>query len=111
VLSTGSWKLQSAVFQIAMGHYFDADYSSKFRPTAGDWTDCPCCGVFYMANHVLKDSNCYAIERKGLLDALLKHSLATFTGRQKLAKFLHTNQVFLQPLDPVPLDIPPEPDL
>jgi hypothetical protein len=48
---------------------------------------------------------------EGLLDALLKQSLATFTGGQKLAKFLHTNQAFLRPLDPVPSDIPPEPDL
>ena len=110
VLSTGSWKLQSAVFQIAMGHYFGADYSSKFRPTAGDRTDCSRCGEFYTANHVLENSNCYAIEREGLLDALLKHALTTFTGGQKLAKFLHTNQVFLHPLDPVPSDIPPKPD-
>jgi hypothetical protein len=36
VLSTGSCRIQCAVFQLATEHCFAANYSIKFRPSAGD---------------------------------------------------------------------------
>jgi hypothetical protein len=85
-------------------------YSLWFHPTASDQTDCPRCGELHTAHHILQDDNCYIIKHVGLLDSLLKHALTTFSGGLKLAKFIHINQVFLCPLNPIPLDIPSEPD-
>jgi hypothetical protein len=74
VLSAGSRKLQSAVFQIATGHCFDASYSTRFCPSADDHTDCPHCGEPYTITHVLDDGNCYIIEcQEGNLTDTLAH--------------------------------------
>jgi hypothetical protein len=98
--------------QIATGHCFDASYSTHFRPSADGHTDCPHCGEPYTTTHVLDDGNCYVIEcQEGNLTDTLAHGFTYFNGGIKLATFLHINQVFLCPLDPVPREIPPEPDL
>jgi hypothetical protein len=111
VLSTGSCQIQCAVFQLATEHCSTANYSIRFRPSAGDRTDCLRCGELYTAHHVLDDGDCYVIERAEAFSVGTgTQSFMSFTGGQKLAQFLHTNQVFLRPLDPVPPAIPPEPD-
>ena len=112
VLSARSCRLQTAAFQLATGHCFSADYSTRFRSSAGDRTDCPRCGELFTPTHVLEDGNCYVIEQQegGIDTFTLAQIFTSFSGGKRLSKFLHTNQVFLRPLDPAPLEIPPEPD-
>jgi hypothetical protein len=111
VLSTGSCRIQCTVFQLATKHCFAANYSIQFRPSAGNWTDCLQCGELYTAHHILNNGDCYITERaEAFRVGTGTQSFTSFTGSQKLAHFLHKNQVFLCPLDPVPPAIPPEPD-
>jgi hypothetical protein len=112
VLSAQSHRLQAAAFQLATRHCFSAEYSTWFRSSARDQTNCPRCGDLFTPTHVLEDSACYVIERQeGGLDTLtLAHLFTSFSGGKQLVKFLHINQVFLCPLDLIPPAIPPEPD-
>jgi hypothetical protein len=111
VLKRGSRRLQCAAFQVATGHCFSADYSAAFREGAEDTTDCPDCGAFASHTHVL--DTC-----PGLSDArvtwLHDHSSYTIFSSEDtgtcLVDFLFHTQRLLRPLDPVPADIPPEPD-
>jgi hypothetical protein len=70
-------------------------------------------GKPFTPTHVLKDGDCYVIKRQegGLDTFTLAQLFTSFGGEKQLVKFLHINQVFLCPLDPMPPDIPPEPDL
>jgi hypothetical protein len=113
VLSARSCRLQATAFQLATGHCFSADYSTRFQSSARDRTNCLRCGEPFTPTHVLEDGDCYIIEQQeSSLDTFTLAQLFTSFGSGKqLVKFLYTNQVFLCPLDPLPSEIPPEPDL
>jgi hypothetical protein len=41
-ISAGDRLIASTIFRISVRHDFGADYSDRFRPTARDYTVCPC---------------------------------------------------------------------
>jgi hypothetical protein len=110
VLSSDSRSLQSASFQLATHHAFHADYSASFRPTAGDNTLCPHCGLPWTMTHVLFGCDHFWEARGLILDPL--HHNTTYQlfslkdGGRHLVDFLHATQALLRPLPPCPTDPP-----
>jgi endonuclease/exonuclease/phosphatase (EEP) superfamily protein YafD len=109
-LSGNSRSLQSAAFQLATHHAFHADYSSSFRPTAGDNTTCPHCSASWTMPHVLFDCDTFW-EARGLhLDPIyhntIHHLFSSKPGGRRLVEFLHATQALLRPLPPRPTDPP-----
>jgi hypothetical protein len=105
-----SRSLQCAAFQLATHHAFHADYSSSFRPTAGDNTSCPHCSEPWTMPHVLFDCDAFW-EARGLhLDPIyhntIHHLFSSNNGRRRLVEFLHATQALLHPLPPRPTDPP-----
>jgi hypothetical protein len=111
VLKRGSRRLQAAMFQIATGHCFAADYSTAFRQGSDDCTDCPDCGAFGSHTHILNDCPGLQWAREEWLHNHSSYSIFSCeeTGTY-LMDFLFYTQRLLQPLDPVPPPPPPEPD-
>jgi hypothetical protein len=72
-LSSKSRSLQCAAFQLATHHAFHADYSTSFRPTAGDNTSCPHCNVPWTMPHVLFDCDTFW-EARGLILNPIHHN-------------------------------------
>jgi Reverse transcriptase (RNA-dependent DNA polymerase) len=105
-----SRSLQCAAFQLATHHAFHADYSSSFRPTAGDNTSCPHCSEPWTMPHVLFDCDTFW-EARGLhLDPIyhntIHHLFSSTNGGRRLVEFLHATQALLRPLPPRPTDPP-----
>jgi hypothetical protein len=111
ILSVFSQKLQSTAFQIITSHTFEADYSDRFRPTAGDRTDCPFCSERYTIKHVFLECGAYQEERLTLYNkaSTLHKWFRNYKCRKRTAKFLHLTQALNKPLPPVPEQEPPEP--
>jgi hypothetical protein len=110
VLSSSSRSLQSASFQLATHHAFHADYSTSFRPTAGDNTLCPHCDLPWTMTHVLFDCDHFWEERGMILDPLHHNTIhqlfSSKNGGRRLVEFLHATQALLRPLPPRPTDPP-----
>jgi hypothetical protein len=109
-LTSSSRALQCAAFQLATHHAFHANYSTTFRPTAGDTTACPHCGSPWTMPHVLFDCDFYWEARGLLLDPIHHNTIHTlFSSRTRgrhLVEFLHATQALLRPLPPRPTDPP-----
>jgi hypothetical protein len=108
--SGGSRSLQCAAFQLAIHHAFHADYSSSFRPTAGDNTTCPHCQERWTMPHVLFECDAFW-EARGLhLDPIyhntIHHLFSSKNGGRRLVEFLHATQALLRPLPLRPTDPP-----
>jgi hypothetical protein len=109
-LSSKSRTLQCAAFQLATHHTFHADYSTSFRPTAGDNTSCPHCNLPWTMSHVLFDCDTFWEARGLLLDPIhhntIHHLFSSRNGGCRLVEFLHATQALLRPLPPHPTDPP-----
>jgi hypothetical protein len=121
-IAHGNRLITSTIFRFAVAH-FDADYSDRFRPNAGDNTMCPCAHRPYQPghnpsrrrqrpthrhtrNHVIFKCATTAASRtthlQGLntLPAILKSEEAT----KRLCCFLEvTNSSLMRPLPPIPV--------
>jgi hypothetical protein len=75
VLSSKSRALQCAAFQLTTHHAFHADYSSSFRPSAGDNTSCPHCNTPWTMPHVLFDCNEFWEAHSSFLDPLYHNTI------------------------------------
>jgi hypothetical protein len=110
VLSSKSRVLQSAAFQLATHHAFDATYSTQFRPSANDNTTCPHCHVPWTIPHVLFDCDAFWEARGLFLDPVYHNTIHTLfsckNGGRRLVEFLHATQALLRPLPPRPTDPP-----
>jgi hypothetical protein len=110
VLTSKSRALQCAAFQLATHHAFHADYSSSFRPTAGDNTSCPHCGDLWTMNHVLFDCPEFWEPRGMVLDPIYHNTthqlFSSKNGGRRLVEFLHATQALLRPLPPRPTGPP-----
>jgi hypothetical protein len=111
VLTSKSRSLQCAAFQLATHHAFDANYSTTFRPTAGDNTSCPHCGSLWTIPHVLFDCDAFWEQRGLILDPIHHNTIHTLFssksgGGGRLVEFLHATQALLRPLPPRPTDPP-----
>jgi Reverse transcriptase (RNA-dependent DNA polymerase) len=69
-LSSSSRALQCTAFQLATHHAFHADYSTAFRPTARDTTECPHCSSPWTMPHVLFDCDFFWEARGLILDPI-----------------------------------------
>jgi hypothetical protein len=111
VMSVDSCKLQSAAFQVITGHAFSVDYSHRFRSSSDDRMDCPGCSDLHTIKHVLDVCPSLAQSHQDIFRDFNSHTLfSTNVGGLKLTTFLRYTQRLLQPLDPLPPDIPPELD-
>jgi endonuclease/exonuclease/phosphatase family metal-dependent hydrolase len=114
VLSRGSRRLFSTAVQIATGHSFSADYSSRFRPTAPDNRVCPCSSsthpVNHTAEHVLFHCPTHADIRLATLPGRHPgpHLFKSFVGGYTIADFLWSTQTLAYPLPPA-TPRPPDP--
>ena len=116
VLSRGNRRYFAAAIQITTGHAFEADYSDRFRPTAGDTTICPCADSDAYASrdpnppprhtiaHVLTECPLHSRARARHLHnpATPNQVLTDERGGRHLADFLHHTQALLRPLPPCP---------
>jgi Reverse transcriptase (RNA-dependent DNA polymerase) len=109
-LSSKSRSLQCAAFQLATHHAFHADYSSSFRPTAGDNTSCLHCHALWTMPHVLFECDTFWEPRGLILDPIhhntIHHLFSSNNGGRRLVEFLHATQALLRPLPPRPTDPP-----
>jgi hypothetical protein len=89
---------------------FHADYSTSFRPTAGDNTVCPHCNAPWTMPHVLFDCDAFWEARGTILDPIyhntIHHLFSSKNGGRRLVEFLHATQALLRPLPPRPTDPP-----
>ncbi|KAI0276935.1 hypothetical protein BC826DRAFT_1113986 [Russula brevipes] len=106
-LSRGNRRLFSASVQLTTGHAFTSDYSTRFRPTAGDNTLCPCSTPLrpqaHTARHVVEGCPRFTrLHRSVFRDRppSLTHLFFTFVGGSLLAEFLWLSQDLLYPLPP-----------
>jgi hypothetical protein len=110
ILSSKSQALQSATFQIAMHHAFNASYSSLFCPTAGTNMTCPHCGGPQTIHHILFKCNAFWEPQGLILDPIHHNTIhmlfSSKDGRRRLVEFLHVTQALLCPLPPQPTDPP-----
>jgi hypothetical protein len=98
-------------FQVITGHAFSADYSFRFCPSADDRMDCPGCRDLHTVKHILNICPSLHQSRQDIFRDYTSATLfSTDVGGLKLTTFLHYTQRLLQPLDPLPADIPLEPD-
>jgi hypothetical protein len=111
ILSALSRHIQSTSFQIITKHAFEADYSDRFRPSAGDRTDCPYCGDRYTIHHILIDCNHFIEERVTCFDYVssVHEWFRNHNSGTRLAKFLHLTQALNRPLPPIPDQEPDDP--
>src|SRR6266850_656053 len=100
-LGAKSCRLQTACFQLITGHSFQADYSTRFRPSANDTLSCPHCGERYTTRHILLE--CTHLDDLRL-ETIGNYSLfrlfSTASGAARLTVFLHKSQELLRPLPP-----------
>jgi hypothetical protein len=99
-----------ASIRLATGHCFDATYSARFRPTAGDYTICPCehiprrtrrRHIPHTKEHVLFRCMKTVNERRTFLrgSRSLAHILQSKERTAALCRFLTvTNSSLLRPL-------------
>jgi hypothetical protein len=114
VLSRGNRRYFAAAIQITTGHAFDADYSDRFRPTAGDTTTCPCADSDAYASqdlpprhtitHILTECPLHSCARARYLHnpSTPNEVLLDERGGRNLVDFLHYTQALLRPLPPRP---------
>ena len=112
VLSVASRRYFCTCVQLAFRHTFSADYSDRFRPTAGDNTGCPC-GTEITHPHITIPQALTVLH--GLLHcpatstaraALLSHTrinpirsiFSTEAGGKALCEYIHATQLFFRPL-------------
>jgi hypothetical protein len=121
--ASNSRLITSTIFRIATGHCFDADYSDRFRPTAGDRTICPCETIprrhrqprqnRHTRHHVLFQCPTTAEMRSKHLTGIttLRQILLSQEDTSHLCDFLsQSNSTLLRPL-PEPRQVPePRPD-
>jgi|SRR6267142_3259276 len=102
-LGAKSRRLQTACFQLIIGHSFQADYSSHFRPSADDTLSCPHCGERYTTRHVLFDCpHLQELRQEHIRNYSLHRLFSTAAGAARLTAFLHYSQELLRPFPPHP---------
>ena len=114
VLPLASRRLLCTCLQLLFDHAFTASYSDRFRPSAGDNTDCPC-GRSYITQdglslpfrNTLHHGLFQCHDRDDACDAHLPFTSldAIFTsarGGAALCKYIHASQAFLRPPPPRP---------
>ena len=99
-------RLYSAGTQALSGHGFFQEYSSRFRPTAGDNVICPCHAYprLFTRDHVLTQCPLHTTPRHRHFGRYrtLDYILGTEDGGNAFADFLDETGVFLRPLPPRP---------
>ena len=114
VLPIATRRLLCTCMQLLFDHAFTASYSDRFRPSAGDNTDCPC-GRSYITRdgtslpfrNTLHHGLFQCHDRDDARDAHLPFTSldAIFTsarGGAALCKYIHASQAFLRPPPPRP---------
>ena len=114
VLPLATRRLLCTCMQLLFDHAFTASYSDRFRPSAGDNTDCPC-GRSYITRdgmslpfrNTLHHGLFHCHDRDDARDAHLPFTSldAIFTsarGGAALCKYIHASQAFLRPPPPRP---------
>jgi hypothetical protein len=107
VLARGNRRLFSAAVQVSTGHAFTADYSRRFRPSAGDRTSCHCSTPTHPEDHtrthVLFDCRRHASQRLAAFASGTPSAsglFRTFQGGHALGEFLWSTFDLLIPLPP-----------
>ena len=114
VLPIASRRLLCACMQLLFDHAFTATYSDRFRPSAGDNTDCPCGrryitrdGISLPFRNTLHHGLFHCHDRDDAREAHLPFTSldAIFTsarGGAALCRYIHASQAFLRPTPPRP---------
>ena len=114
IIPIASRRLLCTCLQLLFDHAFTATYSDRFRPSAGDNTDCPC-GRTYITRdglslpfrNTLHHGLFHCHDRDEARDSHLPFTSldAIFTsarGGAALCRYIHASQAFLRPTPPRP---------